>query len=193
MTASRKMPAASPSIQISKSIVLVGLMGAGKTNIGKKLALELGCDFCDSDQVIETVAGMSISSIFELYGEDKFRDIEAREIARLVKGPPQIISTGGGAFMQEETRKIINQDSLSVWLKATPATLASRISSLNSRPLLKGKDPVKVLTELSALRSQFYQQAKMVVDTDGLSLPAAIEKVKSAILDYFDQQDGTSS
>ena len=168
-------------------------MGAGKTNIGKKLALELGCDFCDSDQVIETVAGMTISSIFELYGEEKFRQIEAREIANLLNGQPQIISTGGGAFMQEATRKMINQGSLSVWLKATPATLASRISNFNSRPLLKGKDPVKVLTELSAQRAPFYQEAKMVVDTDGLSLPAAIEKVKSAILDYFDKKDETTS
>lgn len=186
MTAATKMPSDQPRpAPLPRSIVLVGLMGAGKTNIGRKLSDELAVPFVDSDKVIEEVAGMSIASIFELYGEAKFRAIEAREIARLMTGAPQIISTGGGAFMQENTRQIIRDGSLSVWLKATPHTLAGRISNLDSRPLLKGKDPVEVLTRLSAERTPFYQQAELTVDTDGLSLSAAIEKVKTMILAHL--------
>ena len=143
--------------------------------------------FVDSDKVIEDIAGMNIASIFELYGEAKFRSIEAREIANLMEGPPQIISTGGGAFVQDDTRRIIRNGGLSVWLKATPETLASRMSNLDSRPLLKGKDPVQVLTQLSAQRAPFYQQAELTVDTDGLSLRSAIDKVKAAILDHLNK------
>ena len=111
---------------LTKPIALVGLMGAG---IGKALSDMFNVPFIDTDDVIEDVAGMSIATIFELYGEDKFREIEAREIAKLVTDTPAILSTGGGAFIRDETRKIINQDAMSVWLKARPETLASRISA----------------------------------------------------------------
>lgn len=160
-------------------------MGAGKTNIGRKLGEEFDLPFFDSDKVIEDVAGMTIASIFELYGEEKFREIEIREIDQLIHGDIKIVSTGGGAFMQENTRQVINANSLSVWLKAKPETLAGRISNFDTRPLLKDKDPVEVLTKLSDERNPYYAQAELTVDTDGLSLVDAIQKVKSSLEDHF--------
>ncbi len=175
-------PHAAATSKISRPIVLVGLMGAGKTNIGRNIAEDFGLDFCDSDDIIENIAGMPISTIFELYGEPQFRKIEAREISKLLDGMTKIISTGGGAFCQEKTRNIINARALSVWLKATPETLAGRISNIETRPLLKGKDPVQVLTALSAERQPHYQQAELTVDTEGLSLYMVAKKVKAAVL-----------
>lgn len=182
MTEIVELSSSSPDQPITRPIVLVGLMGSGKTHIGKKLAAELGLAFCDSDEVVEAIAGMSIASIFELYGEERFRSIEEREIARIMANPPQVISTGGGAFMHNQTRKLILKNGLSVWLKAKPETLASRMSNFDKRPLLKDRNPLEVLTELMAERTPFYQQAELIVDTDGLSLTAAIHKVKTAIL-----------
>jgi shikimate kinase len=182
MTANIEMSSSIPGIVLSRPIVLVGLMGAGKTNIGKRLATELGLPFCDSDEVIEDIAGMDIATIFELYGEEKFRSIESREIANLMAAPPQVIATGGGAFIQNDTRQTIIDNSLSIWLKAKPETLVGRISNFDSRPLLKDKDPITTLTEILALRAPFYQMADLIVDTDELSLTAAIEKVKTAII-----------
>ena len=173
--------------RLNRPIALVGLMGAGKSKIGKALSLSFDVPFIDTDEVIEEVAGMSIPSIFELYGEDKFRDIEAREIATLVSDKPAILSTGGGAFIRDETRTIINKDALSVWLKATPETLAGRISNTASRPLLKDKDPVEVLTELNSVRTPFYEQAHLTIDTDGMSLNAAIDKVTTVMIETLTQ------
>jgi shikimate kinase len=168
---------------LNRPITLVGLMGAGKTKIGKALSVLFGVPFADVDDVIETVAGIPITSIFELYGEEKFRDIEAREIAKLVSTQPAIISTGGGAFVHGETRAIINKHTLSVWLKAKPETLANRITNKASRPLLRDKDPVTVLSALSTERSPYYQEAHLIVDTNGLSLQAAIDKVTAVIIE----------
>ena len=174
-----------PPLTLSRSIVLVGLMGAGKSKIGKQLSLDFNVEFIDSDAVIEDVAGMDIPSIFELYGEAKFREIEAREIRRLIDGKPIVLSTGGGAYIQENTRAFINDKSLSVWLKAKPETLANRISNTDSRPLLKGKNPEIVLRDLAALREPLYAKAELTIDTDGLALVKAMEKVKSTITTYL--------
>ena len=174
-----------PLASLRRPLVLVGLMGAGKSKIGRQISTDFEIPFIDTDDEIEKVAGMSIAAIFDLYGEDKFRAIEAREIKRLLEGKPAVISTGGGAYMQQETRQIINQLGLSVWLKAAPETLAGRISNTDSRPLLKGKDPVKVLKELAKQRYPIYQNAELVIDTDGLSLTKAIEKVKTTITSYL--------
>jgi len=174
-----------PPLTLSRSIVLVGLMGAGKSKIGRQLSLDFNVDFIDSDAVIEDVAGMDIPSIFELYGEAKFREIEAREIRRLIDGKPIVLSTGGGAYTQENTRAIINDKSLSVWLKAKPETLANRISNTDSRPLLKGKNPEIVLRDLAALREPLYAKAELTIDTDGLALVKAMEKVKSTITTHL--------
>ena len=174
-----------PLASLRRPLVLVGLMGAGKSKIGRQISTDFEIPFIDTDDEIEKVAGMSIAAIFDLYGEDKFRTIEAREIKCLLEGKPAVISTGGGAYMREETRQIINQLGLSIWLKAAPETLAGRISNTDSRPLLKGKDPVKVLKELAKQRYPIYQNAELVIDTDGLSLTKAIEKVKTTITSYL--------
>lgn len=174
-----------PLASLRRPLVLVGLMGAGKSKIGRQISTDFEIPFIDTDDEIEKVAGMSIAAIFDLYGEDKFRAIEAREIKRLLEGKPAVISTGGGAYMREETRQTINQLGLSIWLKAAPETLAGRISNTDSRPLLKGKDPVKVLQELAKQRYPIYQNAELVIDTDGLSLTKAIEKVKTTITSYL--------
>ena len=174
-----------PAPSLKRPLVLVGLMGAGKSKIGRQISIDFDIEFIDTDAEIEKVAGMSIAAIFDLYGEEKFREIEAREISALLKGTPAVISTGGGAYMQEKTRAIINQSALSIWLKASPETLAGRISNTDSRPLLRGKDPVKVLQQLAKERYPLYQEAELVIDTDGLSLQKAIEKVKKTITSYI--------
>ena len=174
-----------PTPSLKRPIVLVGLMGAGKSKIGRQISIDFDIEFIDTDAEIENIAGMSIAAIFDLYGEEKFREIEAREISTLLKGKPAVISTGGGAYMQEKTRAIINQSGLSIWLKANPETLAERISNTDSRPLLRGKDPVKVLQQLAKERYPLYQEAELVIDTDGLSLAKAIEKVKKTITSYI--------
>lgn len=174
-----------PTPSLKRPIVLVGLMGAGKSKIGRQISIDFDIEFIDTDTEIENIAGMSIAAIFDLYGEEKFREIEAREISTLLKGKPAVISTGGGAYMQEKTRAIINQSGLSIWLKANPETLAERISNTDSRPLLRGKDPVKVLQQLAKERYPLYQEAELVIDTDGLSLAKAIEKVKKTITSYI--------
>ena len=174
-----------PTPSLKRPIVLVGLMGAGKSKIGRQISIDFDIEFIDTDTEIENIAGMSIAAIFDLYGEEKFREIEAREISKLLKGKPAVISTGGGAYMQEKTRAIINQSGLSIWLKANPETLAERISNTDSRPLLRGKDPVKVLQQLAKERYPLYQEAELVIDTDGLSLAKAIEKVKKTITSYI--------
>ena len=179
-----------PSLR--RPLALVGLMGAGKSKIGRALSETFVVPFIDTDDVIENIAGMTIPTIFELYGESKFREIEAREIAALVNGKPAIISTGGGAFLQDETRAIINQYAASIWLKARPETLAGRISNTASRPLLRDRDPEEVLKELSKIRNPYYQQAHITIDTDGLSLTAAIEKVTDTLLSTL-ANDGSSS
>ena len=179
----RNMISSSEIPKLSRPIALVGLMGAGKSKIGKALSDIFNVAFIDTDEVIENVAGMNIPTIFDLYGEEKFREIEAREIANLVSSKPAILSTGGGAFINEETRAIINQAAFSVWLKAKPETLAGRISNTASRPLLKDKDPVEVLRTLSKQRSPFYEQAHLTIDTDGMSLNTAIDKVTSVMIE----------
>ncbi len=170
---------------LSRSITLIGLMGAGKSTIGMRLAKEFHVDFIDNDAQVEKAAGIRIKDIFELYGEEKFRRLEAEEITKIVNGKPAIISTGGGTYMHAKTRKIINQKTLVVWLRAEPETLASRMSNIESRPLLKGHDPVIKLQELASARDPIYAKAELTIDTDGLNLTDAAEKVKNRLLAYM--------
>lgn len=142
-----------------RPIVLVGLMGVGKTTVGRRLAHRLGLAFVDADQEIEAAAGMSIADIFERFGEAYFRDGERRVIQRLVDGSPKVIATGGGAFVDEATRTLILAEGIAVWLDAHPDVLADRVRRRDTRPLLRGRDARAVLTELARLRSPFYAQA----------------------------------
>ena len=159
-----------------KSIALVGLMGAGKSWMGRRLASRTGWDFVDSDTAIEAEAGLSIPEMFELGGETKFRQVELRVIRRLLAGSPIILSTGGGAFCQPDTHQAIRQAALVVWLRARPETLLDRIENPQSRPLLAGPDPLAVMRRLAAERTPYYQQADILVDTDGLTQKQAFDK-----------------
>ena len=143
-------------------------MGAGKTTIGRRLARRLAMPFVDADDEIEVAAGCSIDEIFEIHGEAAFRDGERRVIARLLKQPAIVLATGGGAFLDPETRLRIRQTAVSIWLRSDIATLVRRIKRRRNRPLLKSADPEAVVKRLVAERYPVYAQADIVVDsTDG--------------------------
>lgn len=148
---------------IDRTIVLVGLMGAGKTTVGRRLARALGLPFVDSDHEIEKAAGMSVAEIFECFGEADFRSGERRVIERLLDGKPQIVATGGGAFINDETRKLIKKRGLSVWLDADIDVLVERTGRRDTRPLLKTGDPKKILKRLAKERAPYYEQADLKV------------------------------
>jgi shikimate kinase len=148
-----------------RSIVLVGLMGAGKTKIGRRLAARLELPFFDSDEEIESAAGETIEEIFANRGEAMFRDGERRVIARLLQGPVHVLATGGGAFMDAQTRRIIARRGVSVWLRAELDVLFARVSRRTNRPLLKTPDPRAVLAELIERRYPIYGEADVTVDS----------------------------
>ncbi len=147
-----------------RSLVLVGLMGAGKTSIGRRLAARLGLPFRDADSEIELAAGCTIPELFSRWGEPEFRDGERRVIRRLLAGDPLVLATGGGAFMDPETRAAIRTDAVSIWLRCRLPTLVRRVSSRHNRPLLRDADPATVLSGLMATRHPVYAEADLVVD-----------------------------
>lgn len=146
-------------------IVLIGLMGVGKSTVGRRLAARLNVPFVDADSEIEAAAGMSIADIFERFGEAYFRDGERRVIARLIDGQAKVIATGGGAFINPETRALILDQALAVWLNANPRILADRVKRRDTRPLLRGRDPAEVLTALAELRNPLYALAPIHVSS----------------------------
>ena len=148
------------------SIILVGLMGSGKSSVGRRLAKRLGLPFTDADEEIVKAAGCSIEDIFELYGEDAFRDGERRVIARLLDGPVHVLATGGGAFMTDETRARISESAVSVWLRASLDTLVKRVErSRTRRPLLEAGEPREILSSLVEERYPVYGEADIIVET----------------------------
>ncbi len=151
---------------VTRPIVLVGLMGAGKTTIGRRLARALGLRFVDSDQEIEKAAQMSIAEIFELYGEAEFRALERRVIDRLMDNKVKVIATGGGAFINRETRKLVRKKAVSLWLDADLDVLVERTSRRNTRPLLLNRDPAEVLGKLLAERGKHYRKADLKVKSE---------------------------
>ena len=165
-----------------RSIVLVGMMGVGKTSIGRRLAARINFEFVDADEEIERAAGMTIAEIFEKFGEAYFRDGERRVIARLMNGPPKVIATGGGAFINEETRTLILERALSIWLDADIKVLADRVSRRDHRPLLKNRDPVEVLTELGKVRNPLYAAANIHVRSDASPHARTVENILKAIV-----------
>jgi shikimate kinase len=148
-----------------KSIVLIGLMGAGKTAVGRRLANRLDLPFIDADTEIELAAGASISEIFAEHGESYFRQGERKVIARLLQGGPQVLATGGGAFINAETRANIKARGLSVWLKADLKVLLKRVGRRGNRPLLAGGDPEKVMKKLMDERYPIYAEADVTVES----------------------------
>ena len=153
------------SVPAPKTIVLVGLMGAGKTSVGRLLAKRLDLEFIDADDEIEQAARCSIEQIFESHGEAEFRDGERRVIARLLTGPTHVLATGGGAFMRKETRDAIRGRGISVWLRADLDLLLRRVSRRKNRPLLRNENPRQTLEKLIEERYPVYAEADIVVDS----------------------------
>ena len=149
----------------ARTIALVGLPGVGKTSVGKRLAAALALPFRDADDEIERAAGRSISEIFGERGETEFREGERRVIARLLDEPAHVLATGGGAFMNAETRRLIAEKATSIWLRADLDVLARRVARKNNRPLLRGGDPRERLAALARQREPFYALADIVVDS----------------------------
>lgn len=150
---------------LNRTVVLVGLMGAGKSTVGRRLADRLGVRFVDSDTEIETAADMTIPEIFERFDEQYFRDGERRVIARLLDDKPCVLATGGGAFLSNENRVMIGKGGVSVWIKADLETLWDRVKDKTNRPLLNGADPKGVLTDLLEARYPLYGTAEIVVNS----------------------------
>ena len=160
-----------------KPIVLVGLMGSGKTALGKRLAVALGLPFVDSDTIIEERSGLLIRNIFEISGEAKFREMEHKTILSCLNSSPVILSTGGGAFCNPKTRAAIKAHAISVWLDAKPTDLLHRIGNTSSRPLLNKGDPLQTLSDLRQQRKAEYQQAELHVSTGRHSLRLSMKKI----------------
>jgi shikimate kinase len=177
---------AAPALN-SRTIVLVGLMGSGKSSIGRRLAAALEMPFVDADTEVEAAAGQSIPEIFAGLGEAAFREGERRVIARLLDDPPHVLATGGGAFVNDETRALILKKGVSVWLKADLDVLVRRVARKNNRPLLADRDPAQVLQELATARYPFYAQADITVETGDTQHKAAVDAVIEALTGHLSE------
>lgn len=177
-------PAPSPDDRrrwAGQPIVLVGLMGVGKSTIGRRLAVRLALPFVDADSEIEAAAGMSVTEIFAQFGEPYFRDGERRVISRLIDGRPKVIATGGGAFVQQDTRDLILRDALAVWLDADVDVLVDRVRRRDTRPLLRDRDPATVLRELAAIRNPLYALAPIRVTSNNAPHETTVRAILEAI------------
>ncbi len=168
-----------------RTIALVGLMGVGKSSVGRRLANTLGLPFRDADVEVEAAAARSIPDIFTELGEPAFREGERRVIARLLEEPPHVLATGGGAFMNAETRKLIKEKALSVWLKTDLDVLARRVGRKNTRPLIAGKEPLEVLKAQAEARYPIYAEADVVVETGDTPHHQTVEQVIEALSTYL--------
>ena len=169
-----------------RSVVLVGMMGVGKSSIGRRLATRLGIPFVDADAEIEKAAGMSISDIFARHGEADFRSGEARVIARLLDGGPQVLATGGGAFMNEGTRAAIKTKGISIWLSAEFEVLMRRIAKRkNERPMLQTADPAETLRQLMAVRDPVYALADLTVQSREVPHDAIVVEITAALAAFL--------
>lgn len=160
-----------------RSIVMVGLMGCGKSSVGRRLAAAINVPFVDADDEIEKAAGKTISDIFADYGEVHFRDRECRVIGRLLKGGPQVLATGGGAFMRGETREMIAACGISVWMKAELAVLMSRVMRRDNRPLLRTADPEATMKQLMDDRYPVYANADIIVESRDGTHEAVVREI----------------
>lgn len=165
----------------ARSIVMIGLMGAGKTSIGKRLAASLDMPFNDADQEIERAAGKSINEIFAEYGESYFRDGERRVIARLLNDGPKVLATGGGAYMNAETRARVAEQGVSIWLRADLDTLMARVARRDNRPLLKSQNPRAVMEKLIGDRYPVYAQADIVIESRDVTHELIVEEIVQAL------------
>lgn len=171
---------------LEKPVVMIGLMGAGKTKIGALLAKALGLPFIDADIEIEKAAGMTIAEMFETRGEPAFRDLERAVMARLLSGGMCVIATGGGAVMNAQTAALVWEKSLAVWLKADLDVLAERTGRSNKRPLLRNGDPREILGALMDKRYPVYALSHVVVDTDAAEPEVTLQRALDALAAHFD-------
>jgi shikimate kinase len=171
-----------------RTIALVGLMGVGKSSVGRRLANALDLPFRDADAEVEAAAGRSISDIFTDLGEATFREGERRVIARLLDQEPHVLATGGGAFITPDTRALIKSKAVSVWLKADLDVLARRVGRKDTRPLLAGKDPLEVLQAQADARYPAYAEADLTVETGDCAHHVTVEQVIQALSDHFEAQ-----
>ncbi len=177
----------------NKTIVLVGIMGAGKSTVGKILADRLGMRFVDADQEIERAAGCTITDFFEKYGEVEFRKGEERVISRILAGEPCILATGGGAFMSEATRLLIKKMARSVWLRVSFEVLAKRLEKRSDRPLLQTADPQQTLKALIKKRYPIYNGADFIVDAENDGVDITVSKVVECLGDYCYSEQSVES
>lgn len=169
----------------SRSIVLVGMMGSGKSSIGRRLAAALELPFSDADTAIEQAAGMTVEDIFAIHGEPYFRDGEERVIKRLLQNGPQVVATGGGAVLSAKTRAEFAKNGISVWLKAPVDLLLQRVSRRDNRPLLKTADPRAVLARLLSEREAYYAEATLIFESRDGPHEAAVEEMLSLLATYL--------
>jgi shikimate kinase len=172
-----------------RSLVLVGLMGAGKSTVGRRLAQKLGLPFLDADHEIEAAAGMTIPDIFSIYGEEYFRDGERRVIARLLQEGPIVLATGGGAFMNEETRAGIAEFGVSIWLRADLDVLMRRVRKRSNRPLLQNADPEGTMRKLMDIRYPVYGQADLTVESHEAPHDRVVVETMKALEDWFSRRE----
>ncbi|RIK87834.1 MAG: shikimate kinase [Hyphomicrobiales bacterium] len=173
-----------------RAIVFVGLMGAGKTAIGRRVAQALALPFVDSDHEIETVSRMSVPELFERYGEPEFRALEQRVIDRLLREGPRVVSTGGGAFMNAATRSAVAERGVSIWLKAEIGLLMERVARNQNRPLLRSADPRAVMEKLMAERYPVYATADITVETRDAGREIIAQETLQALGDHLERQAG---
>lgn len=190
-TTTRPTETLSPLPVTAKPIVLVGLMGAGKSSVGKRLAKALHMDFIDSDEEITRAAACSITDIFEIYGETMFRDLEMRVLSRLLlEEKPAVIATGGGAFIQPAVRELVKENAVSIWLHADLDVLYERVSRKRTRPLLEKGDKREILKALLEERAPFYSQADITVNSDAGAHENVVKRAIEALEAYLPQKAG---
>ncbi|MBN9029318.1 MAG: shikimate kinase [Rhizobiales bacterium 63-7] len=165
-----------------RNLILVGLMGAGKSSVGKIVASQLGIPFIDTDHEIERVSRMTIPELFARYGEREFRDLETRVIRRLLRQGPRVVSTGGGAFINERTRQHLKSGGLSIWLKADLDVLWDRVSRRDNRPLLKTENPKQTLENLMTARYPIYAEADLTVQSRDVRKELVAREILDAII-----------
>ena len=171
--------------RLDRPVVLVGLMGVGKSTVGRRLAKRLGLPFVDSDSAIEDAAGCSAAEVFERYGEQDFRDGERRLVARLVEGEVRVIATGGGAFVDPRTRQLLNERAITIWLDAPVDILAQRTSRRDTRPLLRNGDPKSTLQRLAEERRPLYEQAHIHVKSGDGAHKEVVEAILHALEEHL--------
>jgi shikimate kinase len=179
------------SNRLDRPVVLVGLMGVGKSTVGRRLARRLGLPFVDSDTEIEDAAGLTAAEVFDRFGEQEFRDGERRLVARLVEEEVRVIATGGGAFVDPRTRELLKDRAITVWLDAPVAILADRTSRRNTRPLLRTPDPRATLERLAEERRPSYAQADIHIRSGDGAHSEVVEAILIALAEYLGDPEAT--